>query len=84
MAKWKCNTCGRVAAAHPSTAPDATQDCISSNCGGTMLVAGPPRIKQTPGGPPSLPRKTPVPGRCPICLDVDCGDPACLRARGMA
>lgn len=74
--KWKCLDCGRTALAHPSAERGQTQGCISGNCGGTMVIPGPPKVKKKA----TLP-EGPIPGRCPICLDHDCDDPACRRAR---
>ena len=85
MKKWSCASCGRTALAHASTEIGSTQECIGAGCGGMMVIKGPPRPKGTNGktNPPRLKRKKPVPGLCPICLDHDCGDEACLRARGL-
>ena len=79
--KWKCTSCGRTARAHPSALPGNVKNCVSVQCAGSMEIMAPPKKKVK--GPPKLRRKGPVPGRCPVCLDRDCEDPACLRARGM-
>lgn len=79
MAKWRCLSCGRTAHAHPSTPKDASQSCIGMNCGGDMFIMSPPSRKQK--GPPKMPRKGPILGLCPVCLDHDCADAACIRER---